>query len=332
MSVQFKDYYETLGVPRTASADDIRKAYRDLARKHHPDRAAPADKARAEERIKEINEAYEVLKDPDKRRKYDALGADWKNMDFAGAHGPHAPRGFRYYSTRGSPEFHFGGTGFSDFFEQFFGAGAGAGMRPFDGFSAFGGGAEAASRDRTGPDVEANIMVTLEEVLRGALRPISLRVVDPESGYEDTIEVKVRIPAGVSEGQRLRVRGKGGRGIGTAAPGDLYLKVLYAPHPDFRVKGNDLYHDLDLAPWEAVLGAKVDVPTLAGPVRLTIPPGTPSGRKLRLRGRGLPKAAGHGHGDLFVVVNIVVPEHPGPAERRLWQELAAHSTFHPRAR
>jgi curved DNA-binding protein len=327
MAVQYKDYYESLGVPRTASEGEIKKAFRKLAREFHPDVAK--DKKRAEEKFKEINEAYEVLSDPAKRKKYDELGANWKQgsefrtppgwENFGGAGG----RNFR----GGRPgaeehEFHFGGTGFSDFFEQVFGArgrGAGFGGRDFGGQGGFGG-EEMAERGR---DVEGDIMVSLEEAMRGSVRSVSVR----HNSHTDTYQVK--IPAGVTEGQRLRVSGRGEAGAGGGEAGDLYLRVRLAKHPDFEVEDHNLIYEAELAPWEAVLGASISVPTLEGRVNIKIPPGTQSGQKLRVRGRGLPQRGG-AQGDLIVVTSIEVPQKISEAERKLWDELARESKFNPR--
>jgi curved DNA-binding protein len=324
MSVKFKDYYETLGVSREATADEIKKAYRRLARTHHPDRAEAARKAEAEERIKEINEAYEVLKDPEKRRRYDELGANWEQV--RGGHGEAAAGdpwdGFGVGAGPGGGsfgrEFHFGGTGFSDFFEEFFGAGSGRAHQPG------GRGPQSSSprRARAGADVQADLMVELEEAANGATRPVSLRSRDPVSGREESHEFKVRIPPGVRDGQRLRVRGRGRAGDGSGPPGDLLLRVRLAPHPDFRVEGHDLLHELELEPWEATLGTKVTIPTLEGPMRLTIPAGTPPGRKLRVRGRGLPDSRGGARGDLLALVNVRIPEELTAEERGAWETLA----------
>lgn len=348
MAVEFKDYYKILGVPRTASSDDIRKAFRKLAREYHPDVAK--DKKNAEEKFKEINEAYEVLGDSDKRKKYDTLGADWKSGGFRPPPGGGAGgQGYRTYTWQpggggaGAEEFQFGGTGFSDFFEQFFGGGMGGG-----GFGRRGGGGFAQEREQ-GNDVEADLMVTLEEATRGAIRPITLRRVIrcpeckgtgvvgrrtcPKCGgqgqIEDTQTYKVKIPAGVRDGQKLRVAGQGEPGTGGAPAGDLYLRVRLASHPDFRVEGGDLFHDVDLAPWEAALGTNVSVPTLSGSVNIKIPPGTQNGQRLRVRGRGLPSRGGEA-GDLYVIARVQMPKELSEKEKELWEQLARVSHFNPR--
>lgn len=317
MAVKFKDYYATLGVARTATADEIKQAFRKLARVHHPDVAK--NRVTGEEKFKEINEAYEVLSDPAKREKYDRLGAEWEQGD--GEPAPGRPRD----PGRGQPqEVHFNGTGFSDFFEQFFGGGGHAGFHA--------SGPEAGDDDtRQGADIEGDILVTLDEVMRGTMRPISLQTIDPHTGKVETHAFTVRIPPGAPEGRRIRVPGKGGGGTGGASAGDLYLRVRYAAHPDFRVRGADLYHDIDLAPWEAVLGASVVAPTLDGTIKVHIPPGTNSGRQLRVRGHGLPKGRGGERGDLYVVANLQVPSHLDDEERSLWEKLRHTSRFQPRA-
>jgi curved DNA-binding protein len=336
MGVEFKDYYKILGVSRTASADEIKKAYRRLAREHHPDRSRKTGYPGAEDRIKEINEAYEVLKDPDKRRKYDQLGANWENL--SGSRGGGSSRsdpfaGFQAGTQgRQGPEFHFSGTGFSDFFEQFFGGGDPFKAGPTgSGHSGTGTwGTASPGYSRAGEDFEGSLMVTLEEALSGATRPVQLQVAHHATSRVENRHFKVRVPSGVRDGQRLRVPGKGGPGFGGGQAGDLFLKVHYAPHPDFRVRGKHLYHDLDLAPWEAVLGARVRIPTLEGSVQLTIPPGTPAGRHLRLRGRGLPEGPNGPRGDLHAVVRITVPETVSSKERDAWERLARESAFRPR--
>jgi curved DNA-binding protein len=343
MPVEYKDYYQALGVPRTASSDEIRKAFRTLARQYHPDVAKEKNKKAAEEKFKTINEAYEVLGDPEKRKKYDELGADWKE----GASFRPPPGGpfYRGYGSRaGAPDarepFEFGGTGFSDFFEQFFGGAHRAGRS--EGF-------EEAGADR-GHDIEAVLMVTLEEAMNGAVRSITLRrkAVCRECGGTGTkgrnvcsnchgegqVSIaqnhKVKIPAGVRDGQRLRVAGQGEPGEGGGPAGDLYLRVRLAGHPDFRVEGGDLYYDLDLAPWEAALGTSVAVPALNGALSIKIPPGTQNNQRLRVKGRGLPGRSGE-HGDLFVVARVQMPREISEGARALWRQLAAESSFNPRA-
>jgi len=309
MAVKYKDYYEVLGVPRNATDEEIRKAFRKLARQYHPDVAK--DKKKAEEKFKEINEAYEVLGDPEKRRQYDELGSHWKSgAEFRpppGWENMHAtggfPGGFRF-----EREFHFGGTGFSDFFEQLFGR-----HGHFRGFQTHWPEEEA----QRGQDVEADIMVTLEEALKGSVRTITLE----RDGQQEVH--KVKIPAGILPGQKLRVPGWGNFGTGGGAAGDLYLRVRLARHPDFEVQGKDLVYELELPPWDAVLGAEVKVPTLEGSVTIKIPPGTQNGRKLRVRGHGLGKE--NERGDLIVQIKIQVPEHVNERQRKLWEQLAALS-------
>jgi curved DNA-binding protein len=304
MSVEYKDYYKILGVPRSAGDAEIKKNFRKLAREYHPDVAK--DKKKAEEKFKEINEAYEVLSDKDKRKRYDELGADWKsgaqfrpppNQNFGG--GARQPRGQFFDGTQ---HFEFGGTGFSSFFEQLFGGTRGGGFGARGNFSA------PAARD-----VEGDILVSLDEARRGSLRTVNVR---HENGSDSH---QVKIPAGITEGQKLRIAGRGENG------GDLFLRVRLAKHPDFEVDGHNLIHELELAPWEAALGAEISVPTLDGKVGIKIPAGTASGQKLRVRGRGLGK-----DGDLFVVTKIVVPEKISDAQKKLWEQLAHESKFHPR--
>lgn len=326
MPVQFKDYYEILGVPRDASQDDIKKAFRALARKYHPDIAK--DKKTAEQKFKEINEANEVLSDPEKRRKYDELGAEWQSGGYANA--PGAGRG-QWTGSGGDYEFHFGGTGFSDFFEQFFGR-----AQPSGGFDELfrnaGRGTNGRARTATapGPDIEGEILVTLDEVLQGSVRRVSLKRTDPRTGEQETETFQVRIPAGAQEGRRIRVPGKGTPGLGGGEPGNLYLRVRIAAHPDFRVEGSDLFHELEVAPWEAVLGTEVLVPTLSGRIKLHVPAGTNNGHQLRVRGHGLPRAGSEERGDLYVVVAVRLPVKLNPQERTLWEELRRVSHFNPR--
>ena len=310
MPVQFKDYYETLGVQKTATQDEIRKAFRKLARQHHPDVAKAKEKSAAEAKFKEINEAYEVLGDPEKRKKYDTLGADWEQ---GGGFQP--PPGWQQGGGPGAggEEFHFGGTGFSDFFEQFFGGTRGR-QNPFGGFQGGFGQAEQPSRGR---DVEADVLVTIEEALQGSRRKISFQ--RSASGKQETYNV--RIPAGVSEGQQIRLAGQGNPGPRGGKAGDLYLRVKFAQHPEFRVEGSDLVHDHLLAPWQAVLGGEVSVPTLEGRARLKIPAGTQNGQRFRLKQCGL-MLPSKTRGDLYVAVQVEIPKSVTARERELWQQLA----------
>jgi curved DNA-binding protein len=315
MAVQFRDYYETLGVSKTASDDEIKSAFRKLARKFHPDVAKPKDKATAEEKFKQINEAYEVLSDPEKRKKYDQLGADW-NQPGGGqpppGWGQQPGGGFQRYGGDGGVEFEFGGTGFSDFFEAFFGGGRGQ--------SAFGGGGGFGRRPGSaerGNDVEADIMVTLEEALHGSTRQVSLR----RGGSNKVETYQVKIPRGVHEGQRIRLAGQGEAGAGGGKSGDLFLRVRLARHPDFTVEGSDLIHEAKIEPWKAVLGGQLEVPTLEGTVRLKIPPGTQGGQRFRIRERGLPSAAGS-RGNLYVIPEIQIPKKLTEREREIWKQLA----------
>lgn len=310
MPVEFKDYYASLGVAKDASAEDIKKAFRKLARKYHPDVAK--DSPGAEEKFKEINEAYEVLGDPDKRSKYDRLGANWKHADQM------PPRGGGQY------EYRFDGTGFSDFFEQFFGGG----RSPFgEGFDPH---ADASMR-MTGQDIEGDVLVTLREAMSGSVRAVNLQTTDPQTGQMRTETVRFRIPEGMLEGRSIRVPGKGGPGFNGGPSGDLFLRIRLAKDPQFRVRRADLYHDLPLAPWEAVLGTQVKVPTLGEAVTVKIPPGSANGGQLRVRGRGLKKGPDK-LGDLYVVLKIETPPACTDAEKELWQKLSEQSQFNPRKR
>ena len=312
MAVQFRDYYETLGVSKTANEDEIRSAFRKLARKYHPDVAK--DKKTAEEKFKQINEASEVLSDPEKRRKYDQLGENWNQPGGfqpppqwgAGQPGGGFHRGS---GENGGVEFEFGGTGFSDFFEAFFGGGRGR--------SAFGGFGQRETMAERGSDVEADIMVTLEEALHGSTRQVSLR----RAGSKKTETYQVRIPRGVREGQRIRLAGQGEASERGGKSGDLFLRVRLARHPDFSVEGSDLVHEVKIAPWQAVLGDQLIVPTLEGNARLKLPSGTQGGQRFRLRERGLPGVSGQ-RGDLYVVVQIALPKKLTEREREIWEQLA----------
>ncbi|MGH2936831.1 MAG: DnaJ C-terminal domain-containing protein [Solirubrobacterales bacterium] len=307
MAVGYRDYYEVLGVPRGAGDEEIRTAYRKLAREHHPD--VNKDPA-ADDRFKEISEAYEVLRDPVKREKYDRLGANWKaGEDVSGASGF---GGYGDVRTDFGDGGGFDGGGFSDFFESFFGrrrAGPGGPGGGFEGFSMRGG------------DQEATLEITLEEAARGGKRKISLA---------DGRDFEVQIPAGVRDGQKIRLAGQGGGGAAGGPAGDLYLRVRVKPNPRFSLDGDDLVVEVPVAPWEAALGATVPVPTLdRGVAQVKVPAGSSSGRRLRLRGEGMPGPGGR-RGDLYAVVRIVVPKRLEQRERELFEELAAVSRFDPR--
>ena len=327
MAVQFRDYYEVLGVPRTATKEEIQRSYRKLARKCHPDVSKAKD---AEEKFKEITEAYEVLKDPEKRQKYDQLGANWKaGQEFR------PPPGWDVHFDFGSggagqSEFQWGGAGgFSDFFETIFGGQPPRGT-PRGGRGRRGG---RPVWTQAGSDQEVTIRIPLEEAFRGATKPITMQMqsVTPEGQLavqEKSYEVK--IPAGMLDGQKIRLAGQGGEGTGGGPRGDLYLKVEIEPHPVYRMNGRDLTMDLPIAPWEAVLGAEVQLTTLAGAVTLKLPAGTQNGQRLRLRGKGMPNPRG-APGDLYALISIVVPKELSGRERELFEELQRVSDFRPRS-
>jgi curved DNA-binding protein len=314
MPVQFRDYYQTLGVSKTATQEEIKSAFRKLARKYHPDTAK--DKKSAEEKFKEINEAYEVLSDPEKRKKYDAYGANWQQGGFQPPPGGGgAYEGFPGGFGEGGVEFHFGGTGFSDFFEQLFGARRG-GRRGF-------AGRDFEEPPMHGQDVEADILVTLEEALHGSTRQISFR-----RGASAKIQTyTVKIPKGVREGQRVRLAGQGESSGGGGQAGDLYLRIKFEKHPDFNVSGSDLYYDLEIPVWQAVLGGDAEIPTLDGRAKLHVPPGAQNGQKFRLSGRGLPRKEG-GRGNLYAVVQPALPRELTSRERELWKEIASLERGH----
>ena len=319
--MEYKDYYAILGVKKDASQDEIQKAYRKLARKFHPDvNKAPE----AEVKFKEIGEAYEVLKDEDKRQKYDQYGSAWKRAQQTGAPPP-GWEGINFDFGGMGGQGGFGGGEFSSFFDMLFGGrrgGAGAGFPGFGGM----GGNQAGFRGGGG-DSEAALSISLEEAVRGGKREITLS--DPNTGQRRTLSVK--IPEGVRAGQRIRLSGQGQPGMGGGPAGDLYLKIEIEPDPRFRVEGSDLHTAVAVAPWEAALGGDAEVQTLDGAVRVRIPAGSSSGRKIRLRGRGLPQAGNGDKGDLLAEIRIMVPEQLSERERELFQQLAEASSFRARA-
>lgn len=334
MAVKFRDYYEVLGVPRTASAEEIKKAYRKLARKYHPDLQTGAGKEEAERKFKEINEAYEVLGDSKKREKYDRLGPQWREgMDFTPPPGAGPREGtFRY---EGFEDFS-GFGGFSDFFESLFGDRM-AGRRRGGGF-----GRAGAARPVRGGDVESEMELTLEEAVHGAKRRVRLQgqALCPVCNGRGVVgqrtcsrcggtgrameerELTVNIPAGARDGDRVRLAGRGEPGENGAPPGDLFIRIRLLPHPRFKIiNQSDLETAAEVMPWEAVLGTEVRIQTLDGEGTLKIPAGSRKGKRFRLRRRGLP-IRGSGRGDLYIQLEINIPAHVTPADRRLYEELA----------
>jgi curved DNA-binding protein len=326
MAVTFRDYYETLGVPRDADAKKIKAAYRKLARKWHPDLHTGKDKERAEEKFKEINEAYEVLSDADKRAKYDRLGSNWRNGD---QFDPGDMGSTYYYSGDFNPSDF---QGFSDFFASIFG----------DSKSRYRGTSTFYDGPMRGQDVESEIELTLEEAYHGGNKSLRLsagkacvechgrgivgRTICTTCGGTGSVpthrNIEVKIPAGVKEGSTIRLKGQGGEGSSGGQPGDLYLKVRLLPHVRFTVEGKDIEYVLTLRPDQAVLGDKVMVPTLDGSVRVTIPPGTPAGRRLRLKGKGLPGRQGD-NGDQYVKININIATDIKEKEKELYRQIRA---------
>jgi curved DNA-binding protein len=314
MTTPAQDYYEVLGLDRGASAEEIQRAYRKLARKYHPD--VNKDPG-AEERFKQIGEAYQVLSDPKSRQRYDRFGPSWRQVPedfdaatagspFGGGFGSGAG-GSRVWVNTGPGQ---SDIDFDDLLGQLFGRGGRGG--------GFGRGPVP------GADTEAELELSVEEAYAGGRRRIALAGGGGSRNYE------VTIPAGVTDGQRIRLAGQGGQGIGGGPPGDLYLVVRLLPHPRYRVTERDLTVELPVSPWEAALGATVPVETPAGPAMVNVPAGSSSGRKLRLRGRGLPNPRGTS-GDLYAEVRVMVPSHLSRAERKLFEQLAEKSAFDPRA-
>lgn len=311
--MEYQDYYQILGLERSASEDDIKRAYRKLARKYHPDVSKEKD---AEAKFKEVGEAYKVLKDPETRAAYDRMGANWKaGQDFQPPPGWDA--GF---------EFTGGGDGrdygeFSEFFESLFG---GRGRQR----STHG---QAHGMQMQGQDHHAKVMIDIEDAYHGAQRAITLQMPSLDAqGHVVTQSrtLNVTIPKGVREGQHLRLSGQGGPGFGGGPAGDLYLEIAFKPHAQYRVEGRDIYLQLPVAPWEAALGASIAAPTPEGAVQLTIPAGSSAGRKLRLKGRGLP---GNPPGDLYVVLNIALPPADSDQAKDAYRAMQQAFDFNPRA-
>ena len=318
-----RDYYEVLGVPRTASAEELQQAYRRLARRHHPD--VNKDPG-AEDRFKEVNEAYQVLSDPDTRARYDRFGPDFRRIpegaerEAAGAgfggfrgRGPQpSGRSRRVYVDEGGQRIYVDEGGLGD-----------EGLGGIDLDDLLGGLFGGRGGPVAGADQEAELELTVEEAYRGGRRPVNLAGPQGQRSYE------VTIPPGVVDGQRIRLAGQGARGGGGAGPGDLYLIVRIAPHPRYRLDGRDLHVELPVSPWEAALGADVPVDTPGGEAKVKVPAGSSSGRRLRLRGRGMPNPRGQ-PGDLYAEVRIMVPPRLSRRERQLFEELANASSFDPR--
>lgn len=340
--MEYKDYYRVLGVSKTAGEKEIKQAYRKLARKYHPD-VNPGDRG-AESRFKEIGEAYEVLSDPDKRRKYDQLGANWQQYErFARERGGGFGTGFpgfeglrMEFGGRGAERF----GGFSDFFKVFFGGGLdlddslgrggkgfGAGGPGFGASRGFAGASGFEPLSGKGGDLTAPIEITMEEAYHGTRQRLSLQTTP--QGPPQQIEVK--IPPGVREGSRVRVASKGEPGRGGGPSGDLYLEVKLLPHRLYRREGDDLYCEVPVSVTEAALGAEIEVPTLSGKARIKVPPGSQSGSSLRLRGKGLPHLKGGQHGDLLVKLKVVTPTDLSDRERKLLEELRSIRGQNPRA-
>ncbi|MFM8445609.1 MAG: DnaJ C-terminal domain-containing protein [Methylococcus sp.] len=329
--MKFKDYYQILGVSRDANTADIKKAYRKLAHQYHPDISKDP---KGEEKFKEVNEAYKTLKDPELRKAYDELG-----RHAAGENFQPPPDWASHFSQAGMGGFStadfasaggFEGIDLSDLFEEL--ARARGGQSGRWGFSQASAG-QGKPRPMPGQDFEVTARISLEDAARGTLVELNLDM--PE--YDGTGHLrrvprsfKARIPKGVVDGQKLRLSGKGGKGLNGGKDGDLYLNIALQPHPWFRPSEHDLYLDVPVSPWEAALGATIEAPTLDGNVSLKIPPGSPSGRKMRLAGKGLPKP-GDGHGDLYVILQITLPPQLTETERELLQQLAQASAFKPRS-
>jgi curved DNA-binding protein len=304
--VEYKDYYQALGVDKTASADEIKKAYRKLVRKYHPDVSKHAE---ADAKTKEINEAYDVLGDTEKRAAYDDLGRGYRpGQEF------HPPPDW-------GAQYDFGGGDANDFFADLFSQ---MGRRQR------GGGGAGGGFHMRGEDIHATIEIDLRDAYNGATKTVTLRVPQRDASGRTHMQEKqlsVNIPKGVTEGQQLRLSGQGQPGMGEGGAGDLYLEIRFRPDPRYRIEGKDVYEDVPIAPWEAALGAKIAVPTPSGTVEVTVPPGSQSGRKLRLKGRGLPAKP---PGDLYLILNVVLPPANTEKARELYEQMARELNFNPR--
>lgn len=325
LAVKYQDYYQLLGVTRDASQKEIQGAYRKAARKYHPDVNKSVE---AEEKFKLINEAYEVLKDPEKRKLYDQLGSNWKaGQDFRPPPGWEEGyqgngRSQRYYYSSGD----LGDLDFSDFFKEIFGGGMGG----FAGFTQKKG--ARSNWSQQGEDKEGELTISLEEAYYGTVKNIQLEVIKQQDNGQlvrTTKNYEVKIPPGTVDNSKIRLKGQGNPGFGGGPPGDLYLKINIAPHPQYKIKREDLLKEVKVSPWEAILGTKINVATLNGKIQMTIPPGTQSGQRFRLKGKGIPKK--NRPGDLYIKIRIVVPKEVQGEERKLLERLAQISQFKPRS-
>ena len=313
--MEFKDYYKVLSVEKSATKDEIKRAFRRLARKYHPDVSKEKD---AEEKFKEVKEAYEVLTDPEKRKAYDNLGADWRHgQDFTPPPGWEQSAGGFYTNN-----FNQGGAeGFSDFFSELFGGRGG--------FHSQRGG-RAHGFQSKGQDASVKILIGLEDAYHGATRQINLQIPEMDQHGQvinKTKSLRVKIPQGVTQGQQIRLPGQGNPGMGGGPAGDLYLEIEFQDHPLYSVKNKDIYVNIPITPWEAALGATIKAPTLGGDVDVKIPTGSQSGKKLRLKGKGLPAKES---GDQYIVLQIVVPQADTEAKRKLYETMAKEMAFNPR--
>ena len=329
--MEYKDYYQIMGVERNATQDEIKRAYRKLARKYHPDVSKAAD---AEQRFKEVGEANEVLKDPEKRAAYDQLGANWKGgQDFNAP--PDWDAGFEFGGGgfTGDAQHDFSeadASAYSDFFESLFGQGfqqAGARQGGFQQQSGF---------QSSGSDHHARILIDLEDAMNGATRSISLRVPDVDAGGHVTTKervLKINIPKGIKQGQHIRLSGQGNPGMGQGKTGDLYLEIEFNPHGIYHVEARDVYLDLPVAPWEAALGASIKAPTPGGVVDLKIKPGSANGSKMRLKGRGIPASSSNNSaGDLYVVLQVALPPAATDSEKAAYEKMQQSFSFNPRVK
>ncbi len=316
--MEYKDYYKILGVKKDASQDEIKRAYRKLARKYHPDVSKESD---AESKFKEVGEAYEVLKDPEKREAYDQLGQNWK----AGQEGFRPPPDWK-------DQFDFGGGGYtsgnahdySSFFEDLFGGARGGGS-----YYSSGGGSRGFNA--RGENIRARVLIDLEDSINGATRSFTLQIPevnDKGQVVNKTRTLSVKIPKGIKEGQTIRLAKQGNPGMGDAPPGDLLLEVAFKPHKLYTVEGKDIYLNVPATPWEMALGAKIEVPTPTGKVGMKIPPNSQQGRKLRLKGRGLP---GKNPGDFYVVLQVSIPLATDPKAKALYEKMQKELDFNPRS-